>query len=35
MFVRMALDASGSSLDVFLRQFNKADVDTAREFYRE
>eukprot|EP00904_Undaria_pinnatifida_P000980 jgi/Undpi1/10883/HiC_scaffold_3.g01409.m1 len=35
MFVRMALDASGSSLDVFLKQFDKADVDSAREVYRE
>lgn len=34
MFVRMALDASGSALDTFLRQFDKADVDSARELYR-
>ncbi|CAM9921549.1 unnamed protein product [Ectocarpus fasciculatus] len=34
MFVRMALDASGSALDTFLRQFESADVDSARELYR-
>lgn len=34
LFVRMALDASGSALDTFLRQFDSADVDSARELYR-
>lgn len=34
VFVRMALDASGSSLDLFLRQFTQADVEYAQELYR-
>ncbi|CAM9875599.1 unnamed protein product [Ectocarpus sp. 4 AP-2014] len=34
LFVRMALDASGSALDTFLRQFDSADVVSARELYR-
>ncbi|CAM9455768.1 unnamed protein product [Ectocarpus sp. 12 AP-2014] len=34
LFVRMALDASGSAMDTFLRQFDSADVDSARELYR-
>ncbi|CAM9759871.1 unnamed protein product [Scytosiphon promiscuus] len=34
MFVRMALEASGSALDTFLKQFDRADVDSARELYR-
>lgn len=32
-FVRMALDAAGGSLDVFLSKFDKADVDYAKELY--